>query len=175
MQIQLATESRVVTSRHEPLEDTGLRGPHGVRRMKLTDKLLKSLTVEPGKKDRMVFDAECPGMAVRITVAGTRSFIVQWTDPSTKRKVREALGVWGSITLEQARTAARARLGDVARGSTSSPSGTAGRPRRRRSAPRRRSPWISSSTNGRRCTWRNGGRGTPQRRLAPSTTPSPIT
>ena len=100
----------------KPAEDTGPRGPHGVRRMKLTDKVLKALTVEPGRKDRMVFDAECPGMAVRVTVAGTRSFIVQWTDPATKRKVREALGVWGSITLEQARTAARARLGDVARG-----------------------------------------------------------
>ncbi len=116
MQNQPATESRVATSRHIPLEPTGPQGPHGVRRMKLTDRYLRSLAVEPGKKDRLVFDSECPGMAVRVTVAGTRSFLAQWTDPATKKKVREPLGVWGSITVDQARTAARARLGDVARG-----------------------------------------------------------
>jgi hypothetical protein len=83
---------------------------------KLTDRVLKSLVVEPGKKDRLVFDAECPGLGVRVTVKGTKTFLAQWTDPATKRKVREPLGVWGSITLDQARAAARAKLGDVARG-----------------------------------------------------------
>jgi len=43
-------------------------------------------------------------------------FIVQWTDAATGRKVREPLGAWGSITVEQARVAARARLGRVAQG-----------------------------------------------------------
>jgi integrase len=42
--------------------------------------------------------------------------VAQWTDPATRRKVREPLGVWGSLTLEQAREAARARLGAVAKG-----------------------------------------------------------
>ena len=116
MHNQFSSPDIPATSRHIPLEGTGPQGPHRVRRMKFTDKMLKSLALEPGKKDRMVFDAECPGMAVRLTAAGTRSFVVQWTDPATKRKVREPLGVWGSITIEQARTAARARLGDVARG-----------------------------------------------------------
>jgi integrase len=55
-------------------------------------------------------------LGVRVTAKGTKNFLVQWTDPATKRKVRERLGVWGSITLEQARTAARVRLGDVAKG-----------------------------------------------------------
>ena len=63
-----------------------------------------------------MFDTECPGLGVRATTRGTRSFIVQWTDPATKRKVREPIGVWGNITIEQARIAARARLGDVAKG-----------------------------------------------------------
>jgi integrase len=83
---------------------------------RLTDRVLKSLAVAPGKKDRLVFDAECPGLGVRVTVKGTKTFLAQWTDPATKRKVREPLGVWGSITLDQARAAARAKLGDVARG-----------------------------------------------------------
>lgn len=34
----------------------------------------------------------------------------------TAQKRREPLGVWGSITIDQARAAARARLGDVAKG-----------------------------------------------------------
>ncbi|WP_439577922.1 tyrosine-type recombinase/integrase [Elioraea sp.] len=83
---------------------------------KLTDRFLSALTVEPGKKDRLVFDTECRGLGVRLTVAGTRAFVVQWTDPATRQKRREALGVWGGITIEQAREAARARLGDVAKG-----------------------------------------------------------
>jgi integrase len=83
---------------------------------KFTDRFLSSFKVEPGSKDRLIFDADCPGMGVRATAKGTRSFLVQWTDPATKRKHREPLGIWGSITLEQARKAARVRLGEVAKG-----------------------------------------------------------
>ena len=83
---------------------------------KLTDRLLISLQVPEGRKDRLVFDAQCPGLAVRVTTKGTRTFLVQWTDRLTRRKVREPLGVWGSITIEQARSAARVRLGEVAKG-----------------------------------------------------------
>src|SRR3954451_10329094 len=81
-----------------------------------TDRTLKSLRVDPGKKDRLLFDSDCPGLGVRVTARGTRSFICQWTDPATRQKRREPLGVWGSITIEQARAAARARLGQVAKG-----------------------------------------------------------
>jgi integrase len=84
---------------------------------KLTDRFLASLKVEEGRKDRLVFDTACPGLGVRATAKGTRIFIAQWTDPATKRKVREPLGVWGNITIDQARDAARARLGAVAKGS----------------------------------------------------------
>jgi integrase len=83
---------------------------------KLTDRFIASLKPGVGKKDRLVFDTECRGLGVRATVTGTRTFIVQWTDPATARKRREPLGRWGSITVTQARDAARARLGDVAKG-----------------------------------------------------------
>src|SRR5882672_7277677 len=83
---------------------------------KLTDRFLAALQVEPGRKDRLVFDTVCPGLGVRVTAKGTRAFLAQWTDPATRRKVREPLGVWGNITIEQAREAARARLGSVAKG-----------------------------------------------------------
>jgi integrase len=83
---------------------------------KLTDRFLAALKVENGRKDRLVFDTACPGLGVRVTAKGTRTFIAQWTDPGSRRKVREPLGVWGSLTIEQAREAARARLGAVAKG-----------------------------------------------------------
>lgn len=64
----------------------------------------------------MVFDTACPGLGVRVTAKGTKTFLAQWTDPATKRKQREPLGVWGGITLDQAREATRVRLGTVAKG-----------------------------------------------------------
>jgi integrase len=83
---------------------------------KFTDRFLAGLKVELGRKDRMVFDSACRGLGVRLTAKGTRTFICQWTDPTTRLKVREPIGVWGSITIEQAREAARVRLGAVAKG-----------------------------------------------------------
>ncbi len=83
---------------------------------KLTDAFLKTFHPAPGAKDRLAFDTECRGLWVRATAGGNKAFIVQWTDAATGRKQREPLGTWGSITLEQARTAARARLGRVAQG-----------------------------------------------------------
>src|SRR3954452_23660672 len=83
---------------------------------KLTDRFIGSLKVPAGKKDRIVFDDECRRLGVRVTVAGSRVFIVQWHDRGAQRKRREPLGTWGSLTIAQAREAARALLGDVARG-----------------------------------------------------------
>jgi integrase len=83
---------------------------------KLTDRFLASFKPAPGKKDRLAFDTECRGLGVRATAAGTRTFILQWTDPATAQKRREPVGVWGGITVDQAREAVRARLGDVAKG-----------------------------------------------------------
>ena len=87
-----------------------------VRMANFTDRTLSALKIDPGRKDKLVFDAACHGLGVRVTSAGSKVFIVQWSDPATKRKIREKLGVWGSITIEQARAAARVRLGEVAKG-----------------------------------------------------------
>jgi integrase len=83
---------------------------------KFTDRFLAALKVEDGRKDRLVFDSECRGLGVRVTMTGTRTFIAQWTDTATRRKVREPIGVWGSLTINQAREAVRVRLGAVAKG-----------------------------------------------------------
>src|SRR5215472_18549897 len=83
---------------------------------KFTDRFLAAQKVENGRKDRLLFDTVCRGLGVRVTARGTRTFIAQWTDPATRRKVREPIGVWGNLTIDQAREAARARLGAVAKG-----------------------------------------------------------
>jgi integrase len=64
----------------------------------------------------MMFDTEQKGLGVRVTKQGGRVFILQWIDGATRDKRREVLGDFGKITLKQARQAAQARLGDVAKG-----------------------------------------------------------
>lgn len=83
--------------------------------MKLSDRVIGGLKLVEGQRDRLVFDSACPGLGVRITPR-SKTFLCQWTDPATKRKQREPLGVWGNLTLDQAREACRAKLGQVAKG-----------------------------------------------------------
>ena len=81
-----------------------------------TDALVANLQCPAGQKDKLFFDQTQKGLAVRVTLAGARIFLIQWTDSATKQKRREVLGAFGAITTGQARKAAQARLGDVAKG-----------------------------------------------------------
>jgi integrase len=78
--------------------------------------LLKGIPLLTDRADLADRDTVSPGLGVRVTAKGTRTFIVQWTDPVTKRKVREPLGIWGNLSIDQAREAAKVRLGQVAKG-----------------------------------------------------------
>ncbi len=82
---------------------------------KLTEKTIATLACPAGRKDRLVFDEAAPGLAVRVTAAGAKSFLAQYTRPGG-RKRRVPIGRWGAVTLEHARAAARGILGDVAKG-----------------------------------------------------------
>jgi integrase len=84
--------------------------------MKLTEAAIAALECPPDRRDMMMFDTEQKGLGVRITKQGGRVFILQWIDGATRDKRREVLGDFGQITLKQARQAAQARLGDVAKG-----------------------------------------------------------
>ncbi|MCA3307500.1 MAG: integrase arm-type DNA-binding domain-containing protein [Roseomonas sp.] len=84
--------------------------------MKLTEAAIAALECPPGRRDMMMFDTEQKGLGVRVTKQGGRVFILQWIDGATRDKRREVLGDFGKITLKQARQAAQARLGDVAKG-----------------------------------------------------------
>ena len=81
---------------------------------KLTDENIADLFCAPGQKDRLVFDDALPGLAVRITAGGKKTFLAQYTIAGQRRRV--PIGRWGAVTLKAARLAARGILGDVAKG-----------------------------------------------------------
>lgn len=81
-----------------------------------TETLIGDLQCPAGQKDKLIFDAKQKGLAVRVTQAGNKVFLVQWTDKTTGQKRREILGAVGAINLAQARAAAAVHLGTVAGG-----------------------------------------------------------
>jgi integrase len=83
--------------------------------MKLTEKIIADLTCSADQKDRLVFDDTVKGLGLRISNKGSKAFLVQFRNSSGSKR-RMPLGVWGSITLDQARLAARSALGQVANG-----------------------------------------------------------
>lgn len=82
--------------------------------MKLTERKVEALVVESGGKDRLVFDDEQRGLAVRVTASGGRTYLCQYSLHG--RKWRVPLGACTALSLAMARKAAAAVMGDVARG-----------------------------------------------------------
>jgi integrase len=84
----------------------------------LTDRVIRALKpAAPGKRNE-VSDGLVPGLWVRVTDKGSKSFAVVARYPGTgsKNPTRRTLGAYGELTLEEARTKARAWLALVARG-----------------------------------------------------------
>ena len=82
--------------------------------MKLTERKIEALDVESGGKDRLVFDNEQRGLAVRVTSSGGRTYLAQYTLHGQKWRV--PLGSCSAVSLADARDAAAAIMGDVAKG-----------------------------------------------------------
>lgn len=70
---------------------------------RLTDRTLKSLKpASPGKRYD-VRDPQQPGLVVRVTDKGTRSFMLQARYPGSGQPTRRAIGIYPEMTLETAR------------------------------------------------------------------------
>jgi integrase len=82
--------------------------------MKLTERKIEALEVKNGGKDRLVFDDEQRGLAVRVTTSGGRTYLAQYT--LNGHKWRVPLGSCSALSLADARDAAAAIMGDVAKG-----------------------------------------------------------
>jgi hypothetical protein len=82
--------------------------------MKFTQNRIEALACPVGRRDMMVFDDEQAGLGVRVTSAGGKTFLAQYTLARLKRRV--PLGSCSAISLASAREATRAILGEVAKG-----------------------------------------------------------
>jgi integrase len=83
--------------------------------MKLTERKIETLPIEHGRKDRLIFDDDQRGLAVRVTASGSRTYLCQYTLHGQKWRV--PLGTCSALSLSNARAAAAAIMGDVAKGS----------------------------------------------------------
>ena len=88
--------------------------------MKLTTRKIEDLECAPGKKDMLVFDDERRGLAVRVMGSAKKgsldwkTYVAQYTVAGRKRRV--PLGAASGISLDAARKATAAILGEVAQG-----------------------------------------------------------
>lgn len=86
-------------------------------RVVLTDRFIKSRKPAAlGQRDEYQ-DALVPGLALRVTDRGRRSFVLRTRFPSApKHANRRLIGIYGRVTLDEARTRAQAWLRLVERG-----------------------------------------------------------
>ena len=53
----------------------------GTGAFKLTQRTVEAAKCPPGRKDRLLFDSELLGFGLRVTAAGSRTFLAQYLDP----------------------------------------------------------------------------------------------
>jgi len=85
-------------------------------RRTLNDRIIKALKPAKAGQRHEVWDALVPGLGVRVTDRGTKSFVLVMRYPGSTNPARRALGGYGELTLEQARTKARRWIELVGRG-----------------------------------------------------------
>jgi integrase len=74
---------------------------------RLTDRGLRALKPAKRGKPYDVMDAVLPGLGVRVSETGRRTFVLVGRFPGSRNPTRRALGEYGALTLEQARARAR--------------------------------------------------------------------
>jgi hypothetical protein len=84
------------------------------RRVNFTVETLKAAVTPPGKSRSIVYDARTPGLALRVTNTGAKSFV--FYRKVDGRPLLMKLGGFPDITIEQARTLASKVNGQVAEG-----------------------------------------------------------
>src|SRR5262245_26153234 len=77
-------------------------------RKQLTDRLLRALKPAQLGQRYEIMDSLVPGFGIRVTERGHKSFVLITRYPGDEQPARRAIGAYGKVTLEQARTTARA-------------------------------------------------------------------
>jgi integrase len=82
----------------------------------LNDRAIRAIKPAAAGTRREIWDALVPGLGIRTTDTGAKSFVLVQRYPGSKNPVRRTLGSYGELTLEQARVKARHWLELVGRG-----------------------------------------------------------
>ena len=82
----------------------------------LTDRFLKSIAAAPKGKHTDFADSIVPGLAVRVSSTGQKTFVLVSRFPGRNNPTRRAIGSYPAITIEKARTTARGWLELIERG-----------------------------------------------------------
>jgi integrase len=98
----------------------GVAKEGGMIKKALTDRKVQSLKPDATIADTLghhdTWDAVVPGLGVRTSRTGRRTFVLMARFPGSKNPTRRALGVYGELTLEQARAKARTWLELIRKG-----------------------------------------------------------
>jgi hypothetical protein len=82
----------------------------------LTNRFLKSVAAAAAGKHTDFADSIVPGLAVRVSGTGQKTFVLVSRFPGRKNPTRRAIGSYPAMTVEQARTRARDWLDLIERG-----------------------------------------------------------
>ena len=89
------------------------------RRPKLTEAIIRAAVVAAGKSQVVMWDGAVVGLGVRCLKGGTRTWIFVYRPGAGGRATASQtlrLGTWPTLSVDDARKAARSHAGDVARG-----------------------------------------------------------
>jgi integrase len=82
----------------------------------LTNRAIQAFKPAPAGKRLLVWDAQVPGLGVRVTDTGQKTFVLVTRYPGDQHPSPRALGSYGVMTLEAARTKGREWLGLIGNG-----------------------------------------------------------
>jgi integrase len=93
-----------------------IAGTEKMAKRHLTDRTLKALKAAPPGTHRDVWDTGFPGFGVRVSDTGRKTFVLAARYPGSNNPTRRALGQYGPLSLEKARTKASEWLELVRKG-----------------------------------------------------------
>ena len=87
-----------------------------IAKKQLTDRGIAALPAAAQGKRQLHYDAVVPGLAVRVTDRGAKSFVLVTRYPGSPHPTARAIGKVGAVTLLDARARARGWLAQLAAG-----------------------------------------------------------
>ncbi|OKO67825.1 integrase arm-type DNA-binding domain-containing protein [Bradyrhizobium sp. NAS96.2] len=90
--------------------------PEPSNQLTLTDAVIRSAVLPPGKAQHYLHDDKLPGLALRMRATGGRTWVYLFTKPGVRGTQRKTLGPWPKYNEKAARKAATIAAGEVFKG-----------------------------------------------------------